>query len=229
MEKQKISQHKLNKLTENNYDYEFIYNLSKELKAMPVTKEKLKTIEKIANCFELTKECFFLEIGSGIGWSFINFLKIFNIKSAILIEKDDKKAKILLKNIKNFLNEKTKNIDYFLINEDALLFLKEEKSFILDKLKKMEESKDNFLKIAFIDANKSKYVDYFLLLEDLNFDILIFDNSFFHLRQDINKEKNKTIVKKLEEFHDYLLKKQDFHLFHFKEGDGLTILIKKRA
>jgi predicted O-methyltransferase YrrM len=224
---QKLSQYKLNKLTESKYDYEFIYSLSKELKAMPITKEKLKIIEKIVNCFELTKKCFFLEIGSGIGWSFINFSKIFNIKSAILIEKDNERAKILLENIKNFLNEKTENIDYFLINRDALLFLKEEKNFILDKLKKMKESKEDFLKVAFIDANKSKYLDYLLLLEDLNFDILIFDNSFFHLRQDINKEKNKTIIKKLEKFHDYLLKKQDFHLLHFKKGDGLTILIKK--
>jgi predicted O-methyltransferase YrrM len=179
-------------------------NKSIELKAMPLKEEKVQKILDILKDNFKEKEISYLEVGSGIGYSFLRLLKELNIKKAVLIEKDKERFKELQNNLKILKNTQ---INLQLVNEDALEFLKN-----------LEESFD----LALVDANKSKYLEYFLLLKN-KVKVLIFDNTFFN---NLNKNKRfKTIIKNLENFHFNILKENFKELFHFKIGDGITVII----
>lgn len=190
---------------ENNFEINLqkIKERSLRLKAVPLDDKKFEKITELLKQKIKKRSISYLEVGSGIGYSFLNFLRVLNIKEAVLIEKDKERFEELKKNVKNFKNR----LKIDLINDDALNYLK-----------KLEKSFD----IVLVDANKSKYLDYFLLLKEKS-KFLIFDNTFFN---DLTEnERFKTIIKNLKLFHEEILKSNSKEIIHYKIKDGITIVI----
>jgi len=184
---------------------DLIREKSIKMKAMPLNEEKIKKIIEIAKKYFKDKKISYLEIGSGIGYSFLRLSKELRIKEAFLIEKDKKRFEELKRNVKE-LSEKIK---IHLINKDALNYLKSK------KIKKRFD-------LVLVDANKSKYLDYFLLLKEKS-NILVFDNSFFNNL--LENKRYKTIIRNLIKFHNHLINENFKELLHFKIKDGITFII----
>lgn len=151
-----------------------------------------------------------LEIGTAIGYSAINM--IYNNKVIIdTIEKDVNMYNIALKNI----NRLDLNKQIYIYNLDALLF---------DALEKYD--------LIFIDAAKSKYLDYFKKFSlNLNSNgIIICDNMNFHGlidKSNIESKNLKGLLKKLNNFRSYLEENNEFNTVIYKIGDGISVSIKK--
>ena len=116
-----------------------------------------------------------LELGTAIGYSSINMASIDNNIVIDTIEKSKKMYDIAKNNIEKEINLKNR-INMYL--GDAFKLLQET---IEDELGKKVDICNNKYDIVFIDANKSKYLDYFNICKDLLNDdgIIILDNVLF--------------------------------------------------
>ena len=153
-----------------------------------------------------------LEIGTAIGYSAIMMAKEKEDLEIITIEKDEKRYREALKNIKTC--ELDKRIE--VVFNDAL-----ETNFSGYKFD-----------MIFIDASKGQYIKYFDKFKYYLSDggVIITDNLKFHglvENKDMIESKNvQGIVDKIEKYIDYLKDNDEFVTKFFDVGDGLSVSYK---
>ncbi len=149
-----------------------------------------------------------LEIGSAIGYSAINMALINKKIKIVTIERDEQRFKEALKNIKYFSLENQITI----INADALET-------------KIEDKFD----LIFIDAAKAQYIKFF---EKYKINLksngtIISDNLNFHgLTENIESIESRNLralVRKINNYKEYLENNQEFHTDFLELGDGIGI------
>ena len=151
-----------------------------------------------------------LEIGSAIGYSALVFDK-YTDAEITTIELDEETANIARDNFSKY------NAKINLINKDAQLALND-----------LNQGFD----FVFIDANKSRYMDYFIETSKLLNDggIIIADNVLFKgmvVNDDYVDKRMITIVKRLRNYLAYVMDRKDFQTTIIPIGDGLTLSIKE--
>ena len=153
-----------------------------------------------------------LEVGTAIGYSAIMMAKEKEDLEIITIEKDEKRYREALKNIKTC--ELDKRIE--VVFNDAL-----ETNFSGYKFD-----------MIFIDASKGQYIKYFDKFKYYLSDggVIITDNLKFHglvENKDMIESKNvQGIVDKIEKYIDYLKDNDEFVTKFFDVGDGLSVSYK---
>ncbi len=149
-----------------------------------------------------------LEIGSAIGYSAIKMALIDKKIKITTIERDQKRYEEAIKNINDFkLNEQIK-----IINADALDFSTTDKYDLI-----------------FIDAAKAQYIKFFEKykhnLKDTG--TIISDNLEFHglvKNPELTTNRNtKQLVKKIQNYIDFLKQNKEFNTEFIKLGDGIGI------
>lgn len=127
---------------------------------------------------ENKKEIRILELGTAIAYSSINMVSIDNNIIIDTIEKSKKMYDIAKNNILNFRGDISIENRINMYLGDAFKLLQETTE---DEIEKKVNICNNKYDIVFIDANKSKYLDYFNICKDLLNDdgIIILDNVLF--------------------------------------------------
>lgn len=153
-----------------------------------------------------------LEIGSAIGYSAIQMALVSSDILITTIERDKKRYDEAIKNINKFnLNNRIE-----IINDDALNI-----------------SIDKKYDLIFIDAAKSQYINFFNKYKDnLNDNGIIFsDNLNFHglvnSKEKIESRNVRGIVRKLNNYIEFLKDNNEFETTFFNIGDGISISKKK--
>jgi predicted O-methyltransferase YrrM len=166
----------------------------------------LRQVIMLKNCKRV------LEIGTAIGYSSIQMAKLGVIVDTIEINEES--YNIALENIKKAnLSDK---INVYL--EDALLI-------DINKLDKYD--------LIFIDAAKAQYINFFnkfkVLLNDRG--VILTDNLLFHglvvEKENIESRNLRQLVKKIDNYNNWLLEQNDFDTTIYNIGDGIALSIKK--
>lgn len=186
---------------------------AKENNVPIIIDEGLSFLESI---IRIKKPINILEIGSAIGYSAIRMARVCN-SNIYSIERDEKMYNIAIENIKRTnLNDKI-----HIIFKDAL--------------EAFDDVKDIKFDLIFIDAAKAQYHKFFDMYTPLlnNEGVVVCDNMYFHgLVEDIENIDNysrsvRGLIRKLNEFHEYLLDNNEYHTSIYNIGDGMSISIKK--
>ena len=169
-----------------------------------------QTKELLVSLIKIVKPKKILEIGTAIGYSSLIFSKYSNAQITT-IELDENTAKIANDNFRKY---KT-NIK--LINDDAMKALR---------------NIDQGFDFVFIDANKSRYLDYFKITSKLLNEggIIVADNVLFRgevCNDDLIEKRKITLVKNLRKFLAYITHNEDFISSIVPIGDGLTISVRR--
>ena len=149
-----------------------------------------------------------LEIGSAIGYSSIKMALVDKDITITTIEKDEKRYKEAIKNIKDFNLEKRINI----ILEDALNI-------------DINEEYD----LLFIDASKGHNIDFFNKFKNnlQSKGVIITDNLSFHgLVEDESlaiTKNQKGLVKKIKKFIEFLDNNKEYKTEYINVGDKISI------
>lgn len=149
-----------------------------------------------------------LEIGTAIGYSAISFALIDKNIKITTIEKDKEMIKIAKENIKKLKLQK----QIKLIKGDALEVLVDDK-----------------FDLIFIDAAKSKYINFFEKYAPLlnKNGIIVSDNvDLLDLQRLTNSKKSKKLVEKMKEYKSYLVSLKDYKTEFISVGDGFAITKK---
>ena len=152
-----------------------------------------------------------LEIGSAIGYSAIKFASVQDDILVTTIERDDNMYREAVNNIKKFNLDNRINI----IHNDALY----------------TEINGKY-DLIFIDAAKSQYIKFFEKFKhNLNDNgVIITDNLSFHglVKDSTNCSRNtKQLVKKIQNYIDFLKSNEEFDTEFISIGDGISITRKK--
>lgn len=157
-----------------------------------------------------------LEVGSAIGYSAINMAMLDKVIKIDTIERNEKMYKKAKQNISDcHLNDQI-NI-YF---DDALLISN-------DTLRL------GHYDCIFIDAAKAQYQKFFNKYEPLLNEggIIITDNLYFHGFVDQSRETNnrntKQLVRKINNFREWLFNHPDYITEYYEIGDGIAITRRK--
>lgn len=190
-------------------DVDFI-ELRKYAKENRVPIMNSQTKELLVSLIKISKPKKILEIGTAIGYSSLIFSK-YSDAQITTIELDENTAKIANNNFKKY---KT-NIK--LINDDAMKALR---------------NIDQGFDFVFIDANKSRYLDYFKITSKLLNEggIIVADNVLFRgevCNDDLIEKRKITLVKNLRKFLAYITNNEDFISSIIPIGDGLTISVRR--
>ena len=190
-------------------DVDFI-ELRKYAKENKVPIMNSQTKELLVSLIKIAKPKKILEIGTAIGYSSLIFSK-YSDAQITTIELDENTAKIANNNFKKY---KT-NIK--LINDDAMKALR---------------NIDQGFDFVFIDANKSRYLDYFKITSKLLNEggIIVADNVLFRgevCNDDLIEKRKITLVKNLRKFLAYITNNEDFISSIIPIGDGLTISVRR--
>ncbi len=204
-----------------NYKYTslFIEDLLNDTDFVELRKYALKnnvpimnsqTKELIVSILEIAKPKKILEIGTAIGYSSLIFEK-YTGADITTIELDKDTAAIAKENFKKH------NVNINLINDDAMKALR---------------NIDQGFDFVFIDANKSRYLDYFKMTSKLlnKGGIIIADNVLFRgevCNDDIMEKRKNTLVKRLRNFLAYITDLEDFNTSVIPIGDGLTLSVRR--
>lgn len=169
-----------------------------------------QTKELIISILQILKPKTILEIGTAIGYSSLCFSKYTNA-DITTIELDEKTACIAQENFNKY------NVNVNLINDDAM-----------KALRNINQGFD----FVFIDANKSRYLDYFKITCKLlnRGGIIIADNVLFRgevCNDDIMEKRKNTLVKRLRNFLAYITDLEDFTTSVIPIGDGLTLSVRR--
>lgn len=155
-----------------------------------------------------------LEIGTAIGYS-SSLMSIYSGANVYTIERDEVMYNEALKNISDLnLNDKV-----HVIFKDALEITNE-----LDNLK---------FDMIFIDAAKGQYTNFFNKFSPLLNDkgIIVTDNMLFHgflnNKEEIKSRSLRSLMRKLQNYHDFLLNNEDYDTSIYNLGDGMALSIKK--
>ena len=152
-----------------------------------------------------------LEIGTAIGYSSIRMAQVNNDIKVTTIERDSNMYNEAIKNIKSFNLDDQINVIY----KDALDV----------------ELTDKY-DLIFIDAAKSQYIKFFEKFKhNLNDNgVIITDNLSFHglVKDSTNCSRNtKQLVKKIQNYIDFLKNNEEFDTEFISIGDGISITRKK--
>ena len=204
-----------------NYKYTslFIEDLLNDTDFVELRKYALKnnvpimnsqTKELIVSILKIAKPKKILEIGTAIGYSSLIFEK-YTGADITTIELDKDTAAIAKENFKKH------NVNINLINDDAMKALR---------------NIDQGFDFVFIDANKSRYLDYFKMTSKLlnKGGIIIADNVLFRgevCNDDIMEKRKNTLVKRLRNFLAYITDLEDFNTSVIPIGDGLTLSVRR--
>lgn len=149
-----------------------------------------------------------LEIGTAIGYSAIRMCLISDDIKVTTIERDENRYKEAVKNIKNFKLEDRINLMY----KDAFdVYL------------------DDKYDLIFIDAAKSQYIKFFEKFKlNLNKNgVIVSDNLNFHglthTDKEIKSRNVRGIVRKLNNYIDFLNNNNEFTTEFYDIGDGISI------
>lgn len=150
-----------------------------------------------------------LEIGCAIGYSAIRMCLVHDDISVVTVERDESRYKEAIKNIKEFNLEKRINV----IFDDA---------FNVDLSDKFD--------LIFIDAAKSQYIKFFEKFKDnlSNNGVIVSDNLDFHglVHKDLNEIDSRNvrgIVRKLNNYIEFLNTNKEFKTDFYSIGDGIGI------
>ena len=171
---------------------------------------KLETKEFLKQLVIIQKPKNILEIGTAIGYSSLLFSK-YTDASITTIEKSKKMYEIAKSNFKKYKK------DINIINMDA---------------KKALNNINQGFDFVFIDANKSRYLDYFKITSKLlnKGGIIIADNVLFRgevCNDDIMEKRKNTLVKRLRNFLAYITDLEEFTTSVIPIGDGLTLSVRR--
>ena len=191
----------------NDTDFVDIRKYAKE-NNVPIMNSQTK--ELIISILQIKKPKSILEIGTAIGYSSICFSK-YTDAEITTIELDKKTASIAKENFKKY------NVNVNLINDDAM-----------KALRNINQGFD----FVFIDANKSRYLDYFKMTSKLlnKGGIIIADNVLFRgevCNDDIMEKRKNTLVKRLRNFLAYITDLEGFTTSVIPIGDGLTLSVRR--
>ena len=169
-----------------------------------------QTKELITSILQISKPKKILEIGTAIGYSSLCFKK-YTGADITTIELDTATAEIARNNFKKY------NVNVNLINDDAMKALR---------------TIDQGFDFVFIDANKSRYLDYFKITSKLlnKGGIIIADNVLFRgevCNDDIMEKRKNTLVKRLRNFLAYITDLEEFTTSVIPIGDGLTLSVRR--
>lgn len=172
-------------------------------------KDGIKFLEKFIKENNVKK---ILEIGSAIGYSAIKMAKVDKNIIITTIERDEKRYKKAVENIKKFkLEEQIK-----IILDDAL-----------------ETNIDDKYDLIFIDAAKAQNIKFFdKYKHNLNENgSIITDNLNFHgltkKIEEIRSKNLKALVKKINNYKIFLKENEEYQTIFLEIGDGLSISKKK--
>lgn len=150
-----------------------------------------------------------LEIGCAIGYSAIRMCLVHDDISVVTVERDESRYKEAIKNIKEFNLEKRINV----IFDDA---------FNVDL--------SDIFDLIFIDAAKSQYIKFFEKFKNnlSNNGVIVSDNLDFHglVHKDLNEIESRNvrgIVRKLNNYIEFLNTNKEFKTDFYSIGDGIGI------
>lgn len=150
-----------------------------------------------------------LEIGCAIGYSAIRMCLVHDDISVVTVERDESRYKEAIKNIKEFNLKKRINV----IFDDA---------FNVDLSDKFD--------LIFIDAAKSQYIKFFEKFKNnlSNNGVIVSDNLDFHglVHKDLNEIESRNvrgIVRKLNNYIEFLNTNKEFKTDFYSIGDGIGI------
>ena len=150
-----------------------------------------------------------LEIGCAIGYSAIRMCLVRDDISVVTVERDESRYKEAIKNIKEFNLEKRINV----IFDDA---------FNVDLSDKFD--------LIFIDAAKSQYIKFFEKFKNnlSNNGVIVSDNLDFHglVHKGLNEIESRNvrgIVRKLNNYIEFLNTNKEFKTDFYSIGDGIGI------
>lgn len=160
-----------------------------------------------------------LEIGCAIGYSAIRMASVLG-SIVYTIERNEE-----------MYNQAIENVKKANLSDKIHIIFK-------DALEAYDLVKDNTFDLIFIDAAKAQYMKFFNLYTPLLSDhgVVVCDNMEFHGLVEVldNEEEYKScsrsvrgIIRKMAQFHDELLAKEDFDTTLFEVGDGIAISVKK--
>ena len=180
---------------------------------VPIIKDKGMIFLK--ELIALKKPVNVLEIGTAIGYSAIMMAKDSNC-NIYTIERDEK-----------MYNEALKNVNEYKLNDQINIIYK-------DALEAFDDVKDIKFDLIFIDAAKAQYKKFFEIYTKLLNDngMVVCDNMLFHgLVNDSNYENMsrslRGLVRKLKDFHEYLLNNESYDSAIYDIGDGMAVSILK--
>ena len=208
-ELREVNEYIWNKIEENDDYIKELEEYAKDHRVPIVTKEVAEFLKFFT---KMKRSKNILEIGTAIGYSGSIFAKECGKfgGEVTTIEIDENSYEIAKS---NFLRAGISNV----------------KQIFGDAVDKLEDLKDENYDLIFIDAAKGKYKDFF----DKSFSMLnsggvvLIDNILFRgypYKKEYPK-RYKTLVRKLDEFIDYLYKDYNFVLLPF--GDGMGIVYKE--
>lgn len=191
----------------NDTDFVDIRKYAKE-NNVPIMNSQTK--ELIISILQIKKPKTILELGTAIGYSSLCFNKYTNAEITT-IELDERTASIAKENFKKY------NANVNLINDDAM-----------KALRNINQGFD----FVFIDANKSRYLDYFKITSKLlnKGGIIIADNVLFRgevCNDSIMEKRKNTLVKRLRNYLAYVTDLEEFTTSVIPIGDGLTLSVRR--
>ncbi len=152
-----------------------------------------------------------LEIGTAIGYSASMMAN--EGTTVYTIERDMKMYEQALLNVKN-LN----------LEDRVHLIFK-------DALEAFDDVKDNRFDLIFIDAAKAQYINFFNLYSPLLKDdgIIVTDNMLFHgvKMEDAKTRALRGLIRKLNNYTNFLLENEDFQTSIFNVGDGMAVSTRR--
>lgn len=154
-----------------------------------------------------------LEIGTAIGYSAIRMHKVCGSKITT-IERNEKMYEVAKNNI---LKAKLEN-EIDVIYKDAL--------------EAFDDIKDLTFDLIFIDAAKAQYTKFFEMYQQLlnPKGVIVCDNMLFHglVDGDVSNQSRSVrgLVRKLNNFHEYLLNNENYKTSIFNIGDGMAVSVK---
>lgn len=165
----------------------------------------------LENIIKLYKPQNILEIGSAIGYSAERMAKLGS--NVYTIERDEVMYNRCIETIKTF------NL------EDKIhLFYK-------DALEAFDCVKDIKFDMLFIDAAKGQYKNFFEIYTPLlkKGGIVVCDNMSFHNleSEEVHSRSLRALLRKIDNFHNFLLENNNFDTTIFNIGDGMSISFKK--
>lgn len=186
---------------------------AKEYKVPIILDEGLSFLESI---IKIKKPINILEIGTAIGYSAIRMASVCN-SNVYTIERDI-----------NMYNKAIENIKKANLEDNIHIIFK-------DALEAYDDLSNVKFDLIFIDAAKAQYTKFFdIYTKLLNDDgVVVCDNMYFHgLVMDNDNLDNysrsvRGLIRKLNDFHNYLLNNNDYQTSIYDIGDGMSVSIKK--
>lgn len=154
-----------------------------------------------------------LELGTAIGYSAIQFASVSDDIKITTIERNEERYNEAIKNIKDINYDNRINV----IFSDAL-----------------DVNLTDKYDLIIIDAAKGKNIDFFNKYKNnlKKEGIIIFDNMNFHglvgKSSEIKYKNLRSLVRKIEEFREFIIVQEDYYTEFIEVGDGLAVCEKKK-